>query len=145
MQHGLSLEQSWSISPNSFDDNLDKIRSDLQYAVIIDAGSSGSRVYIYVWPPHSGDTRQLLKIRLLHDQLGKDVYHSITPGLSSCATHPENASEYISPLLQFAAENIPKVKHKETPLYILATAGMRLLPKMEQDLILDDLRKDIPK
>lgn len=145
VHHTLSPEQNWSISGNHFDDNLDKIRLDLQYAVIVDAGSSGSRVYIYVWPPHSGDTRQLLKIRLLHDNGGKDVFHSITPGLSSCSSHPENASDYIIPLLKFAAENIPKTKHKETPLYILATAGMRLLSKSQQDLILDDLRKDIPK
>ena len=145
VHHTLSLDHNWSITGNHFDDNLDKIRLDLQYAVIIDAGSSGSRVYIYVWPPHSGDTRQLLKIRLLHDQGGKDVFHSITPGLSSYASHPENASDYITPLLNFAAENIPKTKHKETPLYILATAGMRLLPKSSQNLILDDLRKDIPK
>lgn len=144
MQHGLALDQSY-LSANSFDDSLDRIRSDLQYAVIIDAGSSGSRVYIYVWPPHSGDTRQLLQIRLLHDHLGKDVYHSITPGLSSCASHPANATDYMAPLLRFAAEHIPKEKHKSSPLYILATAGMRLLPKTDQDLILDNLRKNILK
>lgn len=33
------------------------------------------------------------------------------------------------PLLSFAAQHIPKTKHQETPLYILCTAGMRILPE----------------
>ena len=72
---------------------------------------------------------------MLHDQLGKDASLSITPGLSSCASNPSNASQYLSPLLHFAAEHIPKAKHKETPLYVLATAGMRLLDKPVQKSI----------
>ncbi|XP_054167459.1 ectonucleoside triphosphate diphosphohydrolase 4-like [Oppia nitens] len=128
-----------------FDDTLDDLKHELQYAVMVDAGSSGSRVHIYVWPPHSGDTRQLLQIRMLHNPLGKDVYTAINPGLSSCASKPSSASEYISPLLTFAANNIPKEKHKTTPLFILATAGMRLLPEETQKAILNDLITDIPK
>ncbi|CAG2166084.1 unnamed protein product [Oppiella nova] len=128
-----------------FDDDLVNLRHELQYSVIIDAGSSGSRVHIYVWPPHSGDTRQLLQIRMLHNQLGKEVFTSITPGLSSVASNPSSASLYIEPLLRFAAKNIPKDKHRSTPLFILATAGMRLLPLETQTAILDDLRTDIPK
>lgn len=36
---------------------------------------------------------------------------------------------YMRPLLRFAAAHVPAQKHKETPLYILCTAGMRLLPE----------------
>lgn len=45
------------------------------------------------------------------------------------AKTPEKASDYIHPLLSFAAQHIPKNKHQETPLYILCTAGMRILPE----------------
>lgn len=139
------IDQSLLSTVNKFDDNINNLKDKLQYAVLIDAGSSGSRVYIYVWPPHSGDRRQLLKIRLLHDNLGHDVYYSISPGLSSCASNTTSASTYIFPLLDFASKHIPVTKHKETPLYVLATAGMRLLDPSIQKAILDNLRTEIPK
>lgn len=45
------------------------------------------------------------------------------------AAAPEQATPYLRPLLRFAAAHVPAQKHKETPLYILCTAGMRLLPE----------------
>lgn len=65
-------------------------------------------------------------------------------GISSLVDEPSKASSYIEPLLDFAALKIPEHKHKETPLYILATAGMRMLSTADQESILDDLRVDIP-
>ncbi len=50
-------------------------------------------------------------------------------GLSSYADTPGTASTYLLPLLNFAAKHIPEEKHKETPLYIMATAGLRMLPE----------------
>ena len=51
--------------------------------------------------------------------------------------------EYIRPLFEFALTHIPEKYHKETSLYILATAGMRLLPKTQQDPILSNLREGV--
>jgi Golgi nucleoside diphosphatase len=65
-------------------------------------------------------------------------------GLSTFEDKPQNASHYIYPLLRHAANHIPKSKHSETPLYILATAGMRLLSKPKQDAIINNLINDIP-
>ncbi len=50
-------------------------------------------------------------------------------GISSYADTPSAVSSYLKPLLTFAADHIPVEKHKETPLYIMATAGMRMLPE----------------
>lgn len=95
-------------------------------------------------------------------------------GISTLADSPTQASDYLNPLLSFAAAHVPKSKHKETPLYILCTAGMRLLPEKwvtrrcsirarihtrahthpldwlcvtprQQEAILDDLAADIPR
>lgn len=56
---------------------------------------------------------------------------------------PHEALLYITPLLDFALEHIPFEKVKETPLYILATAGMRMLSSSQQEDILKHLREGI--
>jgi len=115
---------------------------DVHYAIVLDAGSSGTRAYLYRWPEHSGDRHELLKISpVLQD--GEPMVRKVAPGLSSMGETPDNAFEYLRPLLNFASENIPKEKHKETPLYILATAGMRLLEKAKQEAVLTNVRKGI--
>lgn len=48
-------------------------------------------------------------------------------------------------LLNFALDKIPAAKHRETVLYLLATAGMRLLPVNDQNSILDIIRRYVPK
>ncbi|XP_037090002.1 LOW QUALITY PROTEIN: ectonucleoside triphosphate diphosphohydrolase 7-like [Pollicipes pollicipes] len=67
----------------------------------------------------------------------------ITPGLSSMRATPDRAGAYLRPLLEYAAAHIPKEKHRETSLYIMATAGMRLLSKETQAAIISSLRQDI--
>ncbi|XP_060581905.1 ectonucleoside triphosphate diphosphohydrolase 7-like isoform X2 [Ruditapes philippinarum] len=118
---------------------------DVHYGIVLDCGSSGTRVYVYVWPPHSGNPKDLLNIQQLKDSHNQPVVKKISPGLDTFENHPEDASEYLQPLLEFASSHIPKKQHKETLLYILATAGMRLLPEDSQKAILQDLQKDIPK
>lgn len=66
-------------------------------------------------------------------------------GISSYGDKPQNASGSLAPLLRFAAHHVPRNKHHETPLYILATAGMRLLPKHKQFAVFDNIKKQIPK
>ncbi|KAM9819269.1 ectonucleoside triphosphate diphosphohydrolase 7-like isoform 2-T2 [Syngnathus typhle] len=116
----------------------------LNYGVVVDCGSSGSRVFVYYWPPHNGNPHTLLDIRQMRDLDRQPVVKKIKPGISSLATSPSSASDYLHPLLSFAAAHVPRGKHKETPLYILCTAGMRLLPDSQQAAILDDLVSDVP-
>ena len=54
------------------------------YAVVVDAGSSGSRAYLYSWPAHSGRRHELLKIEPLTDRAGdgRPKYKKVKPGLS---------------------------------------------------------------
>ncbi|KAM3830925.1 ectonucleoside triphosphate diphosphohydrolase 4 isoform 2-T3 [Vipera latastei] len=116
----------------------------LNYGIMVDCGSSGSRIFVYWWPRHNGNPHDLLDIKQMRDKNRKPVVMKIKPGISEFATSPEKVSDYIFPLLNFAAEHIPRAKHKETPLYILCTAGMRILPESQQKAILEDLLTDIP-
>ncbi|XP_053434161.1 ectonucleoside triphosphate diphosphohydrolase 4 isoform X2 [Nycticebus coucang] len=117
---------------------------NVNYGIVVDCGSSGSRIFVYCWPRHNGNPHDLLDIRQMRDKNRKPVVMKIKPGISEFATSPEKVSDYISPLLNFAAEHVPRAKHKETPLYILCTAGMRILPESQQKAILEDLLTDIP-
>ena len=101
--------------------------SKLRYGIVVDCGSSGSRVYVYCWPPHHGGATELLNIQQLRDNSGQLVMKKIEPGLSELKDTPSQASSYLRPLLDYASAHVPQEKHKETPLYIMATAGLRML------------------
>ena len=58
----------------------DNHNSKFHYAVVIDCGSSGSRIYIYYWPPHTGDKQELLNIKQMLDFDGNPVRMKIKPG-----------------------------------------------------------------
>lgn len=53
---------------------------NVHYGIVIDCGSSGSRVYVYIWPPHSGNPRDLLSIQQLKDQYNQPVVKKVNPG-----------------------------------------------------------------
>ncbi|XP_061856982.1 ectonucleoside triphosphate diphosphohydrolase 7 isoform X2 [Colius striatus] len=119
--------------------------SSLNYGVVVDCGSSGSRVFVYFWPPHNGNPHDLLDIKQMRDRSSRPVVKKIKPGISAAAAAaPQRATPYLRPLLHFAAAHVPAQKHKETPLYILCTAGMRLLPERQQAAILEDLVQNVP-
>ncbi|XP_070210624.1 ectonucleoside triphosphate diphosphohydrolase 7-like isoform X2 [Littorina saxatilis] len=141
----LTLIISGLLSITVFRAESDAVESFVHYGIVIDCGSSGSRVYVYFWPPHSGNPHDLLNIQQLMDSKEKPVVKKVSPGLSEFENNPDGASDHIAKLLEFAQVYIPKEKHKETPLYVLATAGMRMIPKVAQDQIMQDLHKDLPK
>ena len=55
--------------------------SNYHYGIVIDCGSSGSRVFIYYWPPHNGNPEELLKIEQMMDITGSPVRMKIRPGM----------------------------------------------------------------
>ncbi len=58
-------------------------------------------------------------------------------GISTFADDPEDLPGYLRPLLAHAQDHIPPSLHAETPLFLLATAGMRLLsPEQQAEILL---------
>ncbi|KAG5292094.1 golgi apyrase [Histoplasma ohiense] len=114
-----------------------------RYAVVLDAGSSGTRAHVYKWPysamaRKSASAKQLASLPEIttKDQWVKKIH----PGISTFAENPETiGEEHLRPLLDHAQEVIPDEEISDTPVFLLATAGMRLLPKQKQRAILDNI------
>jgi len=100
-----------------------------RYAVVVDAGSTGSRGFVTRIHVDQSGSRNVASLK------GKKV----TPGLSDFAHNPADAVEYIMPVLQDAATIIPPAAHNSTAVYIKGTAGLRLLEIGEQDRLWDVL------
>ncbi|MEQ2266110.1 Ectonucleoside triphosphate diphosphohydrolase 4 [Xenotaenia resolanae] len=61
-------------------DATDTSNPNLNYGLVVDCGSSGSRLFVYCWPRHNGNPRELLDIRQMRDQHRKPVVMKIKPG-----------------------------------------------------------------
>lgn len=67
------------------------------YNIVLDAGSTGSRIHIFKFKQAG---KQLL--------LQSDGFHQLKPGLSSFADHPQGAADSLKPLLEQALKTVPK-------------------------------------
>ncbi|KAF7801977.1 apyrase 2-like [Senna tora] len=111
------------ISPN--------LKSANSYAVIFDAGSSGSRVHVFHFDQN---------LNLVH--IGKDLelFEQLKPGLSAYAQNPQQAAESLISLLDKAESVVPKELRPKTPVRVGATAGLRTLEGDASDRILQAVR-----
>ncbi|KAG5653534.1 hypothetical protein H0H81_012475 [Sphagnurus paluster] len=123
--------------------SLDPWMVGRHFGVVIDAGSSGSRLQIYSWKDPGLAT--VVKGSELEFTLpkvekgtekGDEWVTKVEPGISSFGNNPEGVAKYLQPLLSHARTHIPPSLEKETPLFLLATAGMRLLsPKKQAEVL----------
>ena len=98
-----------------------------EHAVVLDAGSTGSRVLAYTFHRHLATGRLVLDAELwLESQ----------PGLSSYAGAPADGAASLAGLLAAARERVPAALHAATPVTLMATAGLRLLPAAEAEALL---------
>ncbi|WWC60870.1 uncharacterized protein I303_103446 [Kwoniella dejecticola CBS 10117] len=101
----------------------------VQYALTIDAGSTGSRIHVYKFN-NCGRS----------PQLEYETFKMLNPGLSAYARDPTAAAASLDPLLKEAYRVVPKELWKCTPVEVKATAGLRLLGQQESVAILDEVR-----
>ncbi|KAF7322297.1 F-box domain-containing protein [Mycena chlorophos] len=114
-----------------------------RFGIVVDAGSSGSRVQIYSWrDPRTLDVRKGSPLAATLPKVekgtrdGENWMFKVEPGISSFADKPEDIANHLRPLLAHARELIPPSLQHETPLFLLATAGMRLLTPEKQAALL---------
>ena len=109
------------------------------YAIIVDAGSSGSRLQIYGWdsiPTKSSSTSAALDAPTF-PKIDELVNKKIQPGLSTFSKTPrENLKAELQQYWKFLLDLAQGYVPKGTTFYLFATAGMRLLPEAERRPIL---------
>jgi len=100
------------------------------YALIVDAGSTGSRLHLFEYTNES-------KIPVIHDLFSE----SVKPGLSSYENNPQAAGVSLKKPLDDALAELKKrqVDPATVSLSVLATAGMRLLPEDKQTAIYNNV------
>jgi guanosine-diphosphatase len=106
-----------------------------KYAVVFDAGSTGSRVHVYEF--------QFCGQTLLN--LVDEVFEHVRPGLSSYSEKPQSAVESIAPLMREAWRRVPRDMRRCTPIVLKATAGLRLLPAERVGSILGKVKHFLKK
>ncbi|KAG7087965.1 hypothetical protein E1B28_012006 [Marasmius oreades] len=89
----------------------------VQWALMIDAGSTGSRIHIYKFNNCQKNP-----------SFEYEVFHMIKGGLSDYAGKPEEAAESLDVLMDEALRVVPESLQSCTPVAVKATAGLRLLP-----------------
>lgn len=106
----------------------------VQYAIMIDAGSTGSRVHVYKFN-NCGPTPELEgeEFKMTEKRAGGS-------GLSAYKTDAEGAAKSLDPLLQVAMDTVPDEYKSCSPIAVKATAGLRLLGEEMSAKILDAVR-----
>lgn len=93
---------------------------DIQkFSVVFDAGSSHTQLYIYSWESSKVNGTAVVKQTA--------AFRSNDHGIQQFSNDPSKLTEALQPYLRFAELNIPADKIRDTPIYLGATSGMRLL------------------
>lgn len=96
------------------------------YAVILDAGSSGSQLHVFF--------DRNLDLVLIGGGLRFSM--QIKPGLSAYSKNPKAAAELLKQLLKDAQKVVPEKFQHKTPVRVQVTAGPRQLQGDASDKIL---------
>ncbi|XP_045418751.1 ectonucleoside triphosphate diphosphohydrolase 8 [Lemur catta] len=93
--------------------------ADTKFGIVFDAGSSHTSLFVYRWPVDKENGTGVVSQALACQVEG--------PGISSYASDPVQAGESLRGCLEEALALIPEAQHRGTPMFLGATAGMRLL------------------
>lgn len=102
-----------------------------RWLTVVDAGSSGCRAHVFRW---RADAHKHVEVDPTHNNL------KVKPGLSSFAASPEAAGASLKPLVDFVLSEIPEDAWASSPIYLKATAGLRMIDAGPRERILESVR-----
>ncbi|XP_012684150.2 ectonucleoside triphosphate diphosphohydrolase 3 [Clupea harengus] len=94
----------------------------LKYGIVLDCGSSRTTVYLYDWPAEKENDTGVIKEKLQCNVKG--------PGISDLGLNSSQDKEtwiHFKKCMAQVKQGIPASAHNSTPIFLGATAGMRLL------------------
>jgi len=109
----------------------------VQYVLMIDAGSTGSRIHVYKFN-NCGPTPELEHEEFKMTEKG-------VGGLSAFKTDPIAAAKSLDPLMAVAMSTVPDALKSCSPVAVKATAGLRLIGPEASAKILDAVRTHLEK
>jgi Golgi nucleoside diphosphatase len=129
------------------------IQQSTEHGMMIDAGSTGSRLHLYEWDPRvlrdSKDVQEAVSGRKISFPGTESRWtERLRPGLSEFAQYEgreleSRLEEYLKPLIKFAKTILHEKEDefKNFPIYLRATAGMRILESEERAKVINAVRK----
>ena len=125
------------------------IKESTAHGLMIDAGSTGSRLHVYEFEPRVLNSVEEIELVVAGEELtypGSENRWTdrLSPGISEFASYSDEEllpalAEYLSPLLDFA-KMVLENKQEEFgsfPIYLKATAGMRCLTRENRNRIMN--------
>ncbi|XP_059869670.1 ectonucleoside triphosphate diphosphohydrolase 8 isoform X6 [Delphinus delphis] len=103
--------------------------ADTKFGIVFDAGSSHTSLFVYQWLANKENDTGVVSQALACRAKG--------PGISSYASDPAQAGESLQGCLEEALALIPKAKRQQTPMFLGATGGMRLLSQKNSSQVED--------
>ncbi|KAJ5773512.1 hypothetical protein N7457_008408 [Penicillium paradoxum] len=114
---------------------FDSSKPLIQYVLMIDAGSTGSRIHVYRFN-NCGSTPELENEVFEQTEIKSDP----GSGLSSYREDAEGAARSLDPLMEVALKSVPEEYRSCSPVAVKATAGLRFLGPEISDKILEAVR-----
>lgn len=117
--------------------SVSKDKPIVQYVLMIDAGSTGSRIHVYKFN-NCGPTPELEKeeFKMTEKSVG---------GLSKYKDDPLAAAKTLDDLMEVAMKTVPDKLKGCSPVAVKATAGLRMIGSEASDRILETVRSHLEK
>ncbi|KAK9985041.1 hypothetical protein SO802_034566 [Lithocarpus litseifolius] len=125
-------------------------RGESKFYVVLDCGSTGTRVYVYQASfDHNNAGTLPIALKSFTEGIRKKPSSQIgraydrmetEPGFHKLVHNVTGLNGAIKPLIRWAEKQIPRNARKSTSLFLYATAGVRRLPKADSKWLLDNAR-----
>lgn len=129
---GMAPGAPWGPQAHSAPESAAAARDlEVFYGIMFDAGSTGTRIHVFQFARLPGETPTLTH----------ETFKALKPGLSAYADDVDKSAQGIQELLDVAKQDIPFDFWKATPLVLKATAGLRLLPGVKAQKLLQKVEE----